>query len=157
MNLLCTTIGWQCSSGVDYDLDSAFANHISQYGLSFGTQNEYLFRKRIFEEKTEKLNQINTSQSSFTVGYNKFTTWTDFEYGQLLNDDIPQRRNLVAAEPFEMPEEPYPDEVNWVKKGAVNPIRDMGKCGASWAFGAASTMESSHFIASNELLSLSEQ
>ena len=79
MNLLCTTIGWQCSSGAD--LESAFADHISKYGISYSTQEEYLFRKRIFEEKTEKLDEINYNQSSFTVGYNKFTTWTDYEYG----------------------------------------------------------------------------
>ena len=56
-----------------------------------------------------------------------------------------------------MPDLPNDDEVNWVKKGAVNPIRDMGKCGACWAFGAAAAMESAHYIDTNELLSLSEQ
>lgn len=56
-----------------------------------------------------------------------------------------------------MPEVTNDDGIDWVKKGAVNPIKNYGKCGADWAFGAAAAMESAHFIATNELLSLSEQ
>jgi hypothetical protein len=60
MNFLCTAVGWtQCSSGAN--LDSAFADHVSQFGLSYGTKEEYVFRRNIFEEKTIKLDEINSS------------------------------------------------------------------------------------------------
>jgi C1A family cysteine protease len=52
---------------------------------------------------------------------------------------------------------PYEDEVDWRNEGAVNPIKDQGKCGASWAFSAVSAIESKFKIVNNTLYSLSEQ
>ena len=47
--------------------------------------------------------------------------------------------------------------MDWRDEGAVTPVLDQGECGACWAFAAASTLESAHFIRSGELLELSVQ
>eukprot|EP00798_Chlamydomonas_sp_ICE-L_P007057 gene7057-153_t len=50
-----------------------------------------------------------------------------------------------------------PKNLDWRDLGAVTPVRDQGECAASWAFAAISAVESAHFIATKELVSMSVQ
>lgn len=47
--------------------------------------------------------------------------------------------------------------IDWRTKGAVNPVKDQGQCGSCWTFSGVTVMESAHFLATGDLLSLSEQ
>merc|ERR1711862_1023528 len=49
------------------------------------------------------------------------------------------------------------DAVDWVQKGAVNPIKNQGQCGSCWAFSTVGTLESAYQISSGKLFSLAEQ
>merc|ERR1719498_792058 len=53
--------------------------------------------------------------------------------------------------------EPEDDEVDWVKSGAVNPIKNQGSCGSCWAFSTVGTLESAYKISTGKLYSLAEQ
>ncbi len=50
-----------------------------------------------------------------------------------------------------------PKSKNWVTEGAVTDVKDQGICGSSWAYAAASAIESNHFVIERELLTLSTQ
>jgi KDEL-tailed cysteine endopeptidase len=50
-----------------------------------------------------------------------------------------------------------PASVDWRTHGAVTPVRNMGQCGASWAFAAVAAVEGVTAIHSGKLHSLSEQ
>jgi len=50
-----------------------------------------------------------------------------------------------------------PDEVDWIKKHAVTPIKNQLQCGSSPYFGAVVSLEGAWKIAGNPLLVLSEQ
>jgi C1A family cysteine protease len=52
---------------------------------------------------------------------------------------------------------PLPNSVDWTTLGAITPIKDQGKCGNCFTFGATCDFESAWFLNGNPLVSLSEQ
>ena len=61
--------------------NTEFVDYLAKYGKSFNTREEFLFRQSIFETKDRENRAINSNpKHTFTVGHNKFSTWTDAEY-----------------------------------------------------------------------------
>jgi C1A family cysteine protease len=127
---------------------------MSEFGISYGTQEEFEFRMSLFAKKDAEIKEINATEENFTVGHNFMSTWTDAEYKKLLGyagqagEGV---RNYVALE------ETNASSVDWRTKGAVNAVKNQAQCGSCWAFSATCAVEGAHFLKSGKLLSLSEQ
>ena len=133
-----------------------FLEHIANYGLTYGTQEEYLFRQDIFLKKDFENKVINADPANtFTVGHNQFSTWTDAEYKRLLGYRAP--KNVTEIPVKELDEVNIPASMDWRTQGAVNAVKNQGQCGSCWAFSATAAIEGHHFIQQGKLLSLSEQ
>jgi len=143
-----------CKSNVDASTD--FLEHIAAYGISYGTQEEYMFRQEIFNTKAAEYAKINADpENTFTVGHNFMSTWTAEEYKKILGFKAPM--NATVAEPTILSTEGIPANKDWRSLGAVNPVKNQARCGSCWAFSATSSMESAQFIQKGgKLLSLSE-
>ena len=147
--------------GLSYEVTSDYAlmqqkfmAHVAEYGLSFGTEEEYAFRFEQFSMKDKFIEQTNSEQSSYWLGHNKFSTWTDYEYKRLLTR-MPSVQN--DSKIVELPVEDTPASIDWRDKGAVNPVQDQADCGSCWAFSSTAAMEGAHFLKTGTLLKLSEQ
>jgi hypothetical protein len=67
------------------DLVAQFTEHIGEFGLSYGTEAEFKFRLGLYEQKNKEIEQINADpENTFTVGHNKFSTWTKDEQLKLM-------------------------------------------------------------------------
>ena len=61
------------------DLHEKFAAHIEVEGLSYGTEQEYMFRFEIFKQKDAEIQKQNNEQDSYRLGHGMFSTMTDDE------------------------------------------------------------------------------
>jgi len=136
--------------------NTKFAEHVANFGLNYGTAEEYTFRQAIYETKDKENDEINANpENTFTVGHNQFSTWTDAEYKRLLGYRAP--KNVTEIEPTILDTVNIPSSVDWRTQGAVNPVKNQGQCGSCWAFSATSAIEGHHAIQQGQLLSLAEQ
>jgi KDEL-tailed cysteine endopeptidase len=137
-------------------LEQSFIQHMQEHGLTYATKEEYAFRFGIFEQKEKENIEINSNpENTFTVGHNQFSTWTHDEYKVLLGYRGPQ--NLTEEEATILPEDNLEASVDWRSKGAVNPVKNQGRCGSCWAFSAIAALEGHKFIQDGKLGSFSEQ
>ena len=63
--------------------DVNFMNYLARFGKSYGTIEEYLFRMELYLANEAKIISINREATSYQVGLNKFSDWTDFEFERL--------------------------------------------------------------------------
>lgn len=135
-----------------------FATWAAMHGKTYNGNDEAIVREQIYNGNVAKIEAHNTMNLSYSMTVNGFADLMEDEF-------VAQYTGLLASPPslsdvnlgtlLEVAS--LDDEVDWVKNGVVNPIKNQGQCGSCWAFSTVGTLESAYKISTGKLYSLAEQ
>merc|ERR1712166_696132 len=134
--------------------DSDFLGHVAEFGLSYGTIEEYNFRLSNFKALDIKIQEHNAGKHNYTLGHNKMSTWTHNDYKRLMGRAKNGAKPVVVHDRLNGVKAPA--SIDWRTQGAVTPVKDQGQCGTCWAFSTTGCLEGDWKIKGNTLTSFSE-
>ena len=134
--------------------DHEFIRFVAKHNKMYGTRAEFEFRAAQFKKVLAEVNAHNEkNDETHTLAINEFADLTEGEWAKMRG----YNRVQTNAEPKSFYNGSLADEVNWVSKGAVTPVKNQAQCGSCWAFSTTGAVEGAYFIKHNELKSFSEQ
>ncbi|KAK1271851.1 Oryzain beta chain [Acorus gramineus] len=141
-----------------------FDSWCNQHNKVYSSEEEKLYRFRVFEENLAFINQHNEKgDSTYSLALNAFADLTHHEFrSSRLGFGVPGGNSMIGLMNRtgfvgSIDGEKAPESVDWRKKGAVTPVKDQSSCGDCWAFSATGAMEGINKIVTGSLVSLSEQ
>ncbi|XP_063695355.1 digestive cysteine proteinase 2-like [Bolinopsis microptera] len=115
-----------------------------------------------FKQYKTEIDRINGDDSiPYSAEVNMFSTLTEAERRQYTGLNISkyaeeETKLHLSAEP-NLPTSSQPKYLDWVSRGANPPMKNQGSCGSCWAFGTISSIESTYFLMTGDLVPFAEQ
>ncbi len=139
----------------------SFSSFRETFAKKYSTPEEMEYRFTVFASNLEAIERHNAdNKSSYTLGVNQYTDLTFEEFkAKYLGFDADMEESDKISAPIFTPSNKNSDEqeVDWVKKGVVHPVKNQARCGSCWAFASTSALESLYAIKGKGGLDLSEQ
>lgn len=140
----------------------AFDEFVAKYNRIYATPEERQRRYTIFKTNFMHIKSENAKGNTFELAINGFADQSQQEFGSArLGVHSPNPARLFGAALYLGTDRysgaPLPKAIDWVKNGAVTPVKNQGQCGSCWTFSSSGALEGAYKIATGELISLSEQ
>ncbi|CAN1255805.1 Cysteine protease RD19A [Linum perenne] len=124
-----------------------------RFGKSYASQEEHDHRFTVFKANLRRAARNQRLDPSASHGVTRFSDLTPREFRKqflgLRKLGLPNDANKAPI----LPTNNLPEDFDWREKGAVAP----GSCGSCWSFSTTGALEGAHYLATGELVSLSEQ
>ena len=138
------------------DVEYKFKQFISKYNKLYSNEKEYIYRYNIFQKNLNKIQEHNI-YNNWKMDINEYTDLTQREFKKKFNFKLIDNTNKYLLNHQKIYSSNTPNEIDWVKEGAVTPIKNQGQCGSCWSFATTGSIEGAYFIKNGKLLNLSEQ
>ena len=139
------------------DFVPSFENWANEFKIQF-TSNQHV--NDMLEKWTENDNyiqEINSQNLPFTLGHNQFSGMNHTDFLEDIKQNAEFGRRIPKQNYKTIFRDNLPESVNWVKEGAVTPVKEQGSCGSCWSFSTTGALEGAYFIKTGTLVSFSEQ
>ncbi|KAL2318815.1 hypothetical protein Fmac_032691 [Flemingia macrophylla] len=134
-----------------------FSNFKARFGKSYATKEEHDLRFGVFKSNLRRARLHAKLDPSAVHGVTKFSDLTPAEFRRQFLGLKPLRFPAHAQKAPILPTNDLPKDFDWRDKGAVTNVKDQGSCGSCWSFSTTGALEGAHYLATGELVSLSEQ
>lgn len=131
-----------------------FEEFKTTFNKKYENSEEEQYRHDIFYDNLQRIIEHNKVNKDFKLKMNHL--------GDLYSHEIYNSKNLqhkyhLNYELVDFYNHEIPKDINWVKEGAVTPVKNQGHCGSCWAFSTTGALEGLYYIQNHNLVSFSEQ
>lgn len=148
------------------NMEEYFKDWMIEFGKEYETGKEFFHRLEVWTKNHFFIESHNTQNPppTYTLGHNQFSdmSWDEYkEYNKLgeFSPGVAKERMSTSDADVSVARRlnDIPKRKNWVKEGAVPPVKNQGMCGSCWAFSAIGAIEGAHYLDTGVLTELSEQ
>jgi cathepsin L len=144
------------SALVEEATQQEFFSFVKTYNKQYPTEDVF-DRYNTFKANLELINAHNNGSSGWKMGVNQFADLSPAEFKKLYLGLRPRDNSYIRSQNVEELGPAASNDVDWVSRGAVTPVKDQQQCGSCWAFSTTGSVEGAVFLATGQLTSLSEQ